>query len=231
MGPQSQRLVGSIKKCKQRATNRNKKRKVAPLAFKDGVVFVPDEHCKVCLRRKQKEAGRDVNVPKRAHHRLCPLNRNNQNKKARLLTDYLLLNGSTGEVSAPRAVVFGQKQVPKVTREVAPELGNAEVRTTDLVDPTNQVNQATTRPQVTPDGFFDCREREVDLATDIRLELDSRMKLVTEGTDYKWATKSSCPIAIGLAIDYLVGSFTHRRPKDASSGDCGKSPDASLGRL
>jgi len=224
MGPQSQRLVGSIKKCKQRATNRNKKRKVAPLAFKDGVVFVPDEHCKVCLSRKQKEAGRDVNVPKRAHHRLCPLNRSNQHKKSRLLTDYMLLNGSTGQVSAPRAVVFGANEVPKVSTTTAPELGNHQVLTTDLVNPNGQTNQAKTRPTVTPDGFFDCRDREVDLATDIRLELESRMKLVTDGTNYEWAAKISCPIAISLAIDYLVGTFTHRRPKD-DSGNLPQSPE------
>ena len=92
------------------------------------------------------------------------------------------------------------------------------------MNPNGQTNQAKTRPTVTPDGFFGCRDREVDLATDIRLELESRMKLVTDGTNYEWAAKISCPIAISLAIDYLVGTFTHRRPKD-DSGNLPQSPE------
>ena len=215
MGIQSRRRLGSIKACKKRATSRKfKKKQVAKVTVTGREVFIPEEHCRICKKKAARAAGLKVNIPKRAHHDKCLYKLTNKKKfSTHRVLDFLIVDGKTGKMVKPaQAVVVSTKPTsPPVSHESVTNQVNPSPAQNDGLDGGNDGRSESSS------RFYDCRDKEVDLATDIRLEVHERLELVTKGDDkFKFANKSSLPKTIMLAIDYLVGLFSHRRPKNSN---------------
>ena len=172
MGVQSQQRVGSIKACKRRATKRgnggkNRKKQVAQMSIYGDRPFIPHLHCYLCKKKSAKEAGRDVKIPKRGHHRLCPNKPCNKKKQVTLLTDFSIVNNNRDTLTAPTAV-FLEREPPK---QNSSSVGNVNVPTMVGTNMPNGSSDVNGRLDATPSGFFNCRNKPVDLATNIRQEL------------------------------------------------------------
>ena len=216
MGIQSQLRNGSIKACKKAATKAKHRRTHHSQADEMGNrLFVPILHCLLCRKRHAKENGAQISIPKRGHHKSCPnkpCNRGQTNQlklswsgQAAVPAENPVENGQNPTQNAPNPRFSLTMKTPP-----PPAQNDGKNKAIDLT-----VHQKKS-PNLAIDPFYESCREEFEFAARLRVEVESRMELLKPGQDYEWATSKKAPANILLAIDYLLLSFAHRRPKTSS---------------
>jgi hypothetical protein len=206
MGVQSQRRNGSIAKCMKRATKRKAKHRMAQHSIDGSVPFHPLSHCKICKVRAANKAARreKFREPKRSHHRLCP-----KNRKTRGMSEATVLGANefmqNRKSNSTRTPIFPPSIAPPPPAyqffERRP--ATAVALSTSTSDPAAKTSIA--RNTALTSG-----------PSNLRLEVDSRIKIFHSESAFHWAKDKAFPPAVGLMADYICGLLEHRRPADTS---------------
>jgi hypothetical protein len=174
-----------------------------------GVAFIQIENCAICKARHLTARGIPTRVPKRRHHKACPLNTKTRGASERTV---FVNNEAARNLAANRAAIANKTSGSAYQGFFA--VGTNHRRTT-TVGPSTATATATATAST---GLSITTAVSISDPTSLRRELDERMKILeSEGTDYHWLDQKKYPAAIGLLVDYICSLFQHRKPTNSAN--------------
>jgi hypothetical protein len=222
MGIQSQKCNGTIKKCKKMATHRKKAKKVyKQYAIGGGEAFVSHLHCCVCKARhlnylNSRAGGKTVkvNIPHRAHHKKCSMNRKTRGLSVMTVFVEKEATRNIARCTAPIASVLGRTlaaeaaeagtnigrffpTLPQINPPATTNVAQLPLRTGDVVAWSNQQGP---NPQK-----FEQKSRS------IREVLDDTLGNKIQDEKFKWLEKAKYSRALTLAISHVISKFEHKK--------------------
>jgi len=215
MGPQSQNRNGSIKKCLKAGASRKKHRASYSRMIVGGQrQFIPELHCRLCKIRAEQGSDKAKNY-KKGHHQKCPYKpKRGQDAQVAPLSSFFTSSATMRNngliVAPPDKFQQCQIQVDQMTEQTMVHCAGHSTPKTSL-----KLKKADAD---TRSNFYETQQAtEVDLATDIRREIEIRISEVKNGEKFKWAASTGASVAISLAIDYICSQFEGRRSKSTNS--------------
>ena len=214
MGCQSQLRDGSIKACKKRATKAKHRRKSLTQMGVDGKrAFLPEKDCAVCKAKHLIKNGVTVAVPHRSHDPRCTHNRKTRGLSARTVEVEKIAQNNIFQNNIP-PVMIPASEALKNASDLRLHFGGchhaaqlptmAKAKSTPLPPPTAPSKKIAATTLINNSTLPD--------AAAIQTEVVKRYQ--SRQSEYSWATRPGYkpPVAIALAIDYILGLFKHRRP-------------------
>ena len=209
MGIQSQNRNGSIKTMKKKATQTKKKRMAhSRMVIGGSLQFDHQKHCRLCViyNTKGKEAAKKY---KKGHHPKCPHRTKPPTNQSNKIDRYV-----PSSTAAMLAAVSAQNKQEHSLENTSTFLNVAAMpATVQRMIPLGNI--ATLKQDSTQQSVGnDCMDEvPLDFVSELRNELDNRMKEFESGNKFQWAKKTRAPIVFSLAIDYITSLFAHRRTK------------------